>query len=460
MRIEVPSTAASARSTVVVALSVAVMLAMISALCDRVPARRGARGVSRPSRARASTSLAGAIAALDARRDARDASLSDEDVRRAAHRAQGAARGRACRRTPPRSRFAGQLDANGDTEAGAMPARPRHCNGQLYARSTHATDRGREGEDARPGARRRPRPRHRSQVLGGGRWRHAARAMHDRPRPFRALSFSWRCPFVRSVSRCSRRASSSRCVLPLAACMRDAPRSAARASADDFGDTLLLARSAAAHRLAQPVDHRAALRASAPAIGSSAARRYDRWPESALAIPDLGPGLRPNVESVLAARPDLVLLYASDDNRDAARRLRAAGVATAAYRVDRIADFRAVTVALGALTGDSVAARAVVDSVGATIERVRAATAALAATDRRSGRCTTQPLLAIGGGSFLNELIDIAGGTQRLRLPPGSVAADHGRGPVQRDPDVDPRCARIARAVRRRSAMAGAARRA
>ena len=40
------------------------------------------------------------------------------------------------------------------------------------------------------------------------------------------------------------------------------------------------------------------------------------------------------------------------------------------FRVDRIADFRRVTLALGTLTGDSVAARVLVDSVGATIARV------------------------------------------------------------------------------------------
>src|SRR5205085_9106592 len=83
---------------------------------------------------------------------------------------------------------------------------------------------------------------------------------------------------------------------------------------------------------------------------------YDMWPVAARAVQDLGPGLRPNVEAVLAAHPDLVVLYASDDNRDAARRVRAAGVATAAFRVDRIADFERVTIALGALTGDSAAA--------------------------------------------------------------------------------------------------------
>src|SRR5205807_1053641 len=82
---------------------------------------------------------------------------------------------------------------------------------------------------------------------------------------------------------------------------------------------------------------------------------------------------RPNVEAVLAAHPDLVVLYASDDNRDAARRLRAAGVPTAAFRVDRVADFERVTLALGALTGDSVAARTTVDSVRRTLDRVRCA---------------------------------------------------------------------------------------
>src|SRR3954464_7330954 len=102
---------------------------------------------------------------------------------------------------------------------------------------------------------------------------------------------------------------------------------------------------------------------------------YSHWPNGALHVADLGPGLRPNVEAVLAAHPDLVVLYASDDNRDAARRLRAAGVPTAAFRVDRITDFERVTAALGGLTGDSVAARTTVDSVRRTLDRVRAATA-------------------------------------------------------------------------------------
>ena len=238
---------------------------------------------------------------------------------------------------------------------------------------------------------------------------------------------------MRSVSRCLVRGVVA-LMLPLAACVGDAPRSAARPSADDFGDTLIL--RDAPQRIVSLNPSTTELLFAIGAGGRLVGRTtYDRWPESALAIPDLGPGLRPNVESVLAARPDLVLLYASDDNRDAARRLRAAGVATAAYRVDRIADFRRVTLALGALTGDSAAARATVDSVGATIERVRAATASL---PRPSvfWPLYDQPLLATGGGSFLNELIDVAGGTNVygfLREPSPRITVED---LLQRDPEV------------------------
>jgi iron complex transport system substrate-binding protein len=257
--------------------------------------------------------------------------------------------------------------------------------------------------------------------------------MHD-PRPFRALSFDWRCPFVRSASRRRLVRIVVALVLPLAACASDAPRPAARPATDDFGDTLLV--RAAPRRIVSlnpsTTELLFAIGAGTRVVGRTT---YDQWPEAARAVPDLGAGLRPNVEAVLAARPDLVLLYASDDNRDAARRLRVAGVATAAYRVDRIADFRRVTLALGALTGNSLAARATVDSVDATIARVRGATAALP-------RPTVfwplydQPLLAVGGGSFLDELIDVAGGSNIYGFLPEPSPRITVEDLLQRDPDV------------------------
>jgi ABC-type Fe3+-hydroxamate transport system substrate-binding protein len=219
----------------------------------------------------------------------------------------------------------------------------------------------------------------------------------------------------------------------LAGCER-APSEGTSSATDDFGDTVAVAAPAMRIVSLNPstTELLFALGAGDRMVGRTT---YDMWPVAARALPDLGPGLRPNVEAVLATRPDLVILYASDDNRDASRRLRAAGVATAAYRVDRIADFERVTRALGALTGDTSNARATVDSVLATIQRVRVATASLP-KPTVFWPLYDQPLLAAGGGSFLNELIDIAGGRNIygfMSTPSPRITVED---LIQRDPEV------------------------
>lgn len=221
--------------------------------------------------------------------------------------------------------------------------------------------------------------------------------------------------------------------LPLAACGRETRHTGA-GTVDDFGDTLALA--APPRRIASlnpsTTELLFAIGAGSRLVGRTT---YDAFPPEVRSVPDLGPGLRPNVEAVLAARPDLVVLYASDDNRDAAHRLRAAGVATAAFRVDRVADFVRVTLALGALTGDSAAARTTVDSVRRTLDRVRAATASLP-HPTVFWPLYDQPLLATGGGSYLNELIDVAGGRNVygfMKEPSPRVSFED---LLRRDPDV------------------------
>jgi iron complex transport system substrate-binding protein len=218
-----------------------------------------------------------------------------------------------------------------------------------------------------------------------------------------------------------------------AACDRGAP-AAASAVVDDFGDTV---RTVSAPRRIVSLNPTTTELLFAIGAGPRVVGRttYDIFPAEVRAVPDLGPGLRPNVEAVLAAHPDLVLLYASADNREAARRLRASGVATAAYRIDRIADMVRVTRILGRLVGDTSAARRTVDSVSATLDRVRRATAALP-------RPTVfwpvweSPLFSVGGGSFLNELLEIAGGRNifgALPQPSPAVAFEE---VLRRDPDV------------------------
>lgn len=163
--------------------------------------------------------------------------------------------------------------------------------------------------------------------------------------------------------------------------------------------------------------------------------QWDAWPEAARQVPDLGDGIRPSVEAVLGARPDLVVLYATGDNRDAARALRDAGIDVMAIRTDRIADFERVAATLGEVVGRTGAARVVVDSVRGTLDRVRRATA-----DRPRPTvfmlAWENPLMTIGAGSFLSELIEIAGGRNvfgDLPAPSPQVTFEE---VLRRDPDV------------------------
>jgi ABC-type Fe3+-hydroxamate transport system substrate-binding protein len=175
-----------------------------------------------------------------------------------------------------------------------------------------------------------------------------------------------------------------------------------------------------------------AIGAGAKLVGRS---HWDAWPAAALRLPDVGPGIRPTVEAVLATRPDLVLLYASQDNRAAAAQLRASGVATAAFKVDQIDAFRRVTPMLGRLSGDSGAARITVDTVNRSLDRVREATAG-----RRRPKVLIPawdtPLLVIGGGSFVSEVVSIAGGENVYGSTPERSPQVTLEDVVRRDPDV------------------------
>lgn len=204
---------------------------------------------------------------------------------------------------------------------------------------------------------------------------------------------------------------------------------------DDFGDTL--------RAPARPPQRIVSLNPTTTeivfAIGAGprlvGRSQWGSWPDSALRVPALGPAVQPNVEAVLAVHPDLVLLYASAADQPAAARFRDAGIPIAALRIDRIAEFRRATRDLGMLLGDSARAATVVDSVDRTLDGVRRATRHLS---RPAVLVVTweNPVIVIGGGSFMSELIDIAGGRNvygDLPAPSPTVSLED---VVARAPDI------------------------
>jgi iron complex transport system substrate-binding protein len=202
-------------------------------------------------------------------------------------------------------------------------------------------------------------------------------------------------------------------------------RTPAAIARDDFGDPVRI--GAPPQRIVSlnpaTTEMVFALGAGSRLVGRS---RYDAFPDSAKLVPSLGNGMRPNIEAVLGVHPDLVILYASQDDKPAADRLRAAGVNTLSLKNDSIGDFRRTVKLLGAVIGDTARARIVTDTVYRTLERVRSATARLP-RPTVFWHIWDAPVITIGSGSFMNELVEIAGAKNiyaDIKGPSGEISLE------------------------------------
>jgi iron complex transport system substrate-binding protein len=143
---------------------------------------------------------------------------------------------------------------------------------------------------------------------------------------------------------------------------------------------------------------------------------YCRYPRQVLALPKVGTFLRPEPETIARLAPDLVYVQAGPNT--AAKQLAALGIRTAV--VDRgslpgvFATIRQISVAAAVPErGD-----ALVRDLQASLDRVSAAVAGkptrrvLIIVGRRTGTLTD--ITAVGPGSYLHDLIDIAGGENVL----------------------------------------------
>lgn len=189
----------------------------------------------------------------------------------------------------------------------------------------------------------------------------------------------------------------------------ESARATAPADTDDFGAPLPTdARFAARVVSLNPAATEAifAIGADSTLVGRS---RWDQYPAGVARVPAIADGIRPAVEAVLATRPTLVVLYATAENRAVAEALARAGVRTLALRVDRIAQFHAQLRILGVALGATARATTVSDTVQRTLDRVRALTAAITERPTVVWPVWNTPPMVIGGGSYMDELLEIAG---------------------------------------------------
>ncbi|MDX2057518.1 MAG: helical backbone metal receptor [Gemmatimonadales bacterium] len=193
----------------------------------------------------------------------------------------------------------------------------------------------------------------------------------------------------------------------VAACGRASVRSpAAITLVDDAGVTTVLA--APARRIVSLIPAGTeilfALGADSAVVGRT---RWCDWPAAAAQVPSVGDGMAPSVEAVAARTPDLVVAYRSPGNSGAIGRLRDLGIPVVEVTLDRQRDFDRVTRLLATALGRVDAGERLVASVTEDLRR------AAVTGDRPPSVFVlswSDPPIAIGGGSFLSEIVAWAGG--------------------------------------------------
>jgi iron complex transport system substrate-binding protein len=139
---------------------------------------------------------------------------------------------------------------------------------------------------------------------------------------------------------------------------------------------------------------------------------YDTYPPEVKKLPNVGALLDPNLELILSLKPDLVVVYGSQE--DLAKQLTKAGIGVFAYRHGGLAAISATARDLGARLGSAPQADALATRIESGLDDIRRRTAGrpkvrtLLVFGRE--RLSLRGVYVSGGVGFLQEMLDAAGG--------------------------------------------------
>ncbi|HVA41392.1 MAG TPA: ABC transporter substrate-binding protein [Candidatus Binataceae bacterium] len=137
--------------------------------------------------------------------------------------------------------------------------------------------------------------------------------------------------------------------------------------------------------------------------------QYCDYPPAAARLPKVGTFLTPNVEAIAALRPDLIIGPGLSSSRREVRMLEAMGYPTLTVDDNSLDGIERSITLIGARTGEPEAARRLLGAIQAHIEEVHAR---LEGTKPRTVVMLVghQPMVAVGRGTFLDDLLHLAGG--------------------------------------------------
>ena len=137
------------------------------------------------------------------------------------------------------------------------------------------------------------------------------------------------------------------------------------------------------------------------------------YPPAANKIPKVGTFWQPDIESVIAARPDLVITLGFKQQRSIADRLERIGYNCLTLGIEKAPDLYEAIEEIGAATGSRPQADALVANIRTKLERLSEITNK-GEQVRVLWVVQREPLRVAGRETFINEMIEMAGGRNAI----------------------------------------------
>jgi iron complex transport system substrate-binding protein len=136
--------------------------------------------------------------------------------------------------------------------------------------------------------------------------------------------------------------------------------------------------------------------------------QYCDYPPAATRLPRVGTFLTPNVEAIAALRPDLIIGPGLSSSRHEVRTLEAMGYPTMTVNDSSLYGIEQSITLIGERTAQAQVARRLLGAIQAHLDEVRAR---LKNTRPRTVVMLVghQPMVAVGRGTFLDDLLHLAG---------------------------------------------------
>jgi iron complex transport system substrate-binding protein len=137
---------------------------------------------------------------------------------------------------------------------------------------------------------------------------------------------------------------------------------------------------------------------------------HSDYPEEAKRLSVVGSYVRPDLERILALKPDLCLAVRDGNPKAIADRLEAMGIPVYAVDPQTLGGILQAVEGVGEVLGATERARDIVDRMREGIEGARALAAKARSRPRVFYQIGVAPMVSAGSGTYLHEMIELAGG--------------------------------------------------